>query len=481
MAKYDLPQWVSVHKKPGQTVKVRSGNYYLYEQKCVYDSTKKHKNTTIDIYLGTITKENGFIPKRIAKDLPPDSIVSKSYGAYCLINHCCRDVLGRLKQHFGDYSNIIFTIAALRSIEKTPYCDLETEYEGSYFSVFDKTLPMSKTALSDFLADLSLKESSFIQFMREDIDGDDILIFDGTNLLCGSQKISYSGKGYKHGHNYPAQVNQLYAYSPGKRKPVYYKLLEGGVPDSQSLSDILEEAGISNGVAIIDNGFASDNNIASLISHKVKYILALRRDSKHVTDEILNDAFGLNCIEKFTNNHESVFAYETKDENGNRICIYFNQTIRGVETSEYLDKITRGWSGYTEENYATQCKRFGIYVLKTNVSFSLKKIYEYYKSRFEIEYLFDTVKNTLEFDKVYMHSDKSLRSWAFINHVSIIMTQLIYDFLAMCEVQYSFHSTMKLLKQVIKGRTVTNTTDDYKLHVIPAKARKLIEKLGLSI
>jgi hypothetical protein len=31
------------------------------------------------------------------------------------------------------------------------------------------------------------------------------------------------------------------------------------------------------------------------------------------------------------------------------------------------------------------------------------------------------------------------------------------------------------------GRTVTNTTDDYKLHVVPAKTRKLLEKLGLDI
>jgi transposase len=481
MAKNKLPHWVSAHKKEGQTIKVRGEKYYLYEQKCVYDSSKKHKNTTVDVYLGTITKENGFVPKKIPKSMAPDSIVSKTFGTYCLVNHCCADVRRRLERQFGDHANLIYTIAALRLIEKTPYCDLETEYEGSYFSVCDKTLPMSKSSLSDFLVSLSRMKSGFVQFMRADVEEDDILIFDGTNLLCGSHRISYSGKGYRHGHNYPAQVNQLYACSAGKRKPVYYKLLEGSVSDSKSLSDILDEAGIENGIAIIDNGFASGDNLAALISHKEKYILALRRDSKYVADEILEDGFGLGCAEKFTNNHESVFAYETKDENGDRICIYFNQTIRGVETSEYLDKIKRGWGGFTEENYKVDCKRFGIYVLKTNVGFSLQKTYEYYKTRFEIEYLFDTVKNTLEFDKVYMHSDRALESWAFINHISILMTQKIYDCLAEKEVPYSFHSTMRMLKQVVVGRTVTNTTDDYKLHVVPAKTRKLLEKLGLDI
>ena len=475
------PEWVLVHKKKGQTVKVRDGKYYLYEQKCIYDATKKHKNTTVDIYLGRITKENGFIPKKTPKTLKPESIVSKVFGPYALIMHCCSDIKERLEEEFGGYANLIFTAASLRTIERTPYCDLETGYESSYFSVFDKTLSMSKTALSDFLIRLSHMKNKFISYMRKDIEEDEVLIFDGTNLLCGSQNISYSGVGYKHGHNYPAQVNQLYAYSPNKRKMVYYRLLEGSIPDSKSLSSILEEASIDNGIAIIDNGFASDDNLSALLSQKEKYILALRRDSKYVTEDIMNDSFGINSMEKFTNNHESIFAYETADEDGNRICVYFNQTIKGVETSEYLDKIKKGWKNYTDENYKKDCKRFGIYVLKTNTGFTLQKTYEYYKSRFEIEYLFDTIKNTLEFDKVYMHSDKALESWAFINHISILIAQRLYDYLATHDSPYSFHSTMKRLKQVILQRTIVDTTDNYTLQIIPAKTKALIEKLEINI
>jgi len=54
--------------------------------------------------------------------------------------------------------------------------------------------------------------------MREDIDEDEVLIFDGTNLLYGSQNISYSGFGYKHGHNYSAQVTSFMLIHPEKGK-----------------------------------------------------------------------------------------------------------------------------------------------------------------------------------------------------------------------------------------------------------------------
>jgi len=384
-----------------------------------------------------------------------------------------------LSDVFGEYATLIFTIASLRAIEKTPYYDLEDAYGGSFFSVFDKTLSMSKSSLSEFLKNFCRFKAQFISFMKKDIEEDEILIFDGTNFLCGSQNISHAASGYKHGHNYKTQAGLLYAYSPGKRKLVYYKLLEGSVSDAKSLSDLLREADIKKGVAILDNGFASSDNLLGLINQKEKYIMALRRDSRYVTDEIMDDGnIGIKALEKFTNNHESVFAYETKDEDDNRICIYYNQTIAGVEKSEYIDKLNNKWKGYDEKGYEKACRRFGIYIIRTNVKeFSLKKIYEYYKSRFEIEYIFDTIKNTLEFDKAYVHNDAALETWAFINHISILITQAIYDYMTDKEVNISLHSLFKKLRQVVKQKNISDKNDIYDLQLIPAKTKKLLEKL----
>ena len=106
-----MPEWVSIHIESGKTVKAKSGKYYLYEQKCHYDKTKKHKNGVKNIYLGRITKEDGFIPSKTRKVvLVPESVVSKQYGAYAIITKCCADVLERLKTEFGEYANLKCTL-----------------------------------------------------------------------------------------------------------------------------------------------------------------------------------------------------------------------------------------------------------------------------------------------------------------------------------------------------------------------------------
>ena len=319
-----------------------------------------------------------------------------------------------------------------------------------------------------------------LEFMKEDIDDDDIIIFDGTNFLCGGSTISYRGYGYKHGHNYSSQINELYAYSVRNRKTVYYKLLEGSVPDKATLKDVIQESGIKNSISLIDKGFNSDNNISGLLENKNKYIMPLNCNSKLVPEEILNDVARINAKELFILNRETISAYETRDENNNRICIYFNSTIASVEETEYVDKMNRKVKDYTIEKYQTNKKRFGIYVIKTNIEdFNLEKIYNYYSSRAEIEYMFDTIKNTLGYDKSYMRSDEMIESWAFINHISILLTQKVYDEISNKKLKITIHELYRKLRQVKKVANNLDRNESYKLQVVPKKTREILEKLEI--
>ena len=481
MKKYNLPEWVEKYKEKGKTIKVKNNNYYLYESKCIYDKTKKNKHYTKDVYLGKITEDNGFIPAKKNNNMRPETLYSKIFGNYALFNYLGKDILERLEIYFGSqFSKLIFTISVLRAVENTPYCELEDAYEESYFSVMYKNLSMSKTSLSDFLQDLSKYKTNMNLFMKEDIENDDILIFDGTNILCGGRNITYKGYGYKHGHNYDTQVNELYAYSVKNRKPVYYKLLEGSISDKATLEDVLKESGIKNSISLIDKGFNSEGNINSLLENKNKYIMALRSDSKLVSDEILKDTTRNNAKEMFTLDEQAIFAYETKDTDNNRICIYFNSTIAGIMDAEYIDKMNRKVKGFEKEKYQKSKERFGIYIIKTNIKeLPLETIYKYYKSRFEIEYMFDTMKNTLGFDKTYMHSDESIESWAFINHISILLTQRVYDLLRNKDIKLSLHQLYRKLRQVKMIKNNLEKEEKYDLQGIPKKTRILLEQLNI--
>ena len=480
MRKYDLPIWVSKYKEKGKTIKVRNSNYYLYESKCIYDKNRKNKHYTKDIYLGRITEDDGFLPAKKNNNFKPEDLYSKVYGSYLLFDNLGSNILNRLIKYFGDnIGKMIYTIAVLRAIENTPYSELEDAYEENYLSVKYNNLSMSKSSLSDFLKKLSKYKTNMNNFMKEDIEEDDILIFDGTNILCGGTNITYKGFGYKHGHNYNTQVNELYAYSVRNRKPIYYKLLEGSISDKATLTDVLKEAGIKNSISLIDKGFNSESNINSLLENKNKYIMALRNDSKLVSKEILSDFTRNNCKEMFTLLEEAIFAYEVKDGK-DRICIYFNSTISSVMDAEYIDKMSRNVKGFEKEKYQEKKQRFGIYIIRTNIeNLNLETIYKYYKSRFEIEYMFDTMKNTLGFDKSYMHSDESIESWAFVNHISIILTQKVYDLLRKKDVKIPLHHLYKKLRQVKVIKNNLEKTEKYELQGIPKKTRDLLSKLEI--
>ena len=483
MAKYDLPEWVSKYKEKGKTIKIKNSSYYLYESKCIYDNTRPNKHYTKDVYLGRITEDNGFIPaKKYSNIVKAENLYTKVYGHYFLFKKIGDDLRERLIKHFGEkLGNQIFVIAVIRAIENTPYCQIEDVFEESYYSVEYKNMTMSKSTLSNLLKELSKYKTNMNNFMKEDVEKDDIIIFDGTNFLCGGTTISYTGYGYKHGHNYISQVNELYAYSVRNRKPVYYKLLEGSVSDKATLKDVLRDSGIKESISLIDKGFNSSDNIISLLENKNKYIMPLRCDSKLVPEEILKDATRANAKELFVLNKETISGYETKD-NTDRVCIYFNSTIASVEETEFVDKMNRKVKGYEKEKYQKAKERFGIYVIKTNLEdFSLQKIYEYYSSRAEIEFMFDTIKNTLGYDKSYMHSDEAIESWAFINHISILLTQRAYDKLNDEKIKLSIHELYKKLRQIKVVNNCLDKEDKYELEGIPKKTRLLLQQLNIEL
>ena len=93
MKKYDLPEWVKKYKEKGKSVKLRKGNYYLYEQKCIYDKSKKNKHYTKNTYLGKITEDKGFIPAKKSNNIQPENLYSKIYGTYLLFNNLSSDIL----------------------------------------------------------------------------------------------------------------------------------------------------------------------------------------------------------------------------------------------------------------------------------------------------------------------------------------------------------------------------------------------------
>ena len=125
-----------------------------------------------------------------------------------------------------------------------------------------------------------------------------------------------------------------------------------------------------------------------------------------------------------------------------------------------------------------QCS-FGTIAFHTNLPDSPKEIYCLYKTRGEIEQTFDFLKNLLDQDHTYLRDKYAVESWAFINHISLMLVYEIYSRLKTADIlgKYSVHDFIIHLKYIqrikINSSWVTGE--------ISGKTQKLLDALDIHI
>jgi transposase len=123
--------------------------------------------------------------------------------------------------------------------------------------------------------------------------------------------------------------------------------------------------------------------------------------------------------------------------------------------------------------------KFGTIALKTNVSKTPQEIYNLYKERREIEQSFDFLKNLLEQDKSFMQNEKSLETWAFINHISLMLNYKIYNLLREKKQlsNFSVADFLSHLKYIFKVKI----NDTWYLSETTRKTRVFLDKININI
>ena len=473
MAKKTYPDWVEKHRRKGTNISCNDGRYYLYECTSKWDKEKGRAKKITGAYLGRIT-ENGFIPKGSKAPKSKPTVTVKEYGATAAAIELGEDLLNKLREKFGKSGEVVFAIALSRLIEQSPFKRTEIQYSNSYISEILPDLKLSSKDISIFNAEFGKKRNEIVEFMRGFIGDDAHILFDGTSIISNSQNMNINRPGYNSHGKFDPQFNLMYAFSVDVKQPVYYRVIPGNIRDMSALSLSLQESGMRNGIVVADKGFGSDDNFKEINASGLKYVVPLKRNST----EIDYSAFK----ESDKSNFDGFFMYQGKQiwykRNGN-IHSFLNPEMKVEEERTYLANIERNCNGFTLENFHAKQHTFGTITLKTNVDSTSKEIYLIYKQRGEIEQSFDFLKNLLEQDKSYMQSETSLESWAFINHIALLLCYRIYSLLKQHDVisQYSvadFLSHLKYIKKV-KVDGVWCTSE------INKKTAKLLDKIGLHI
>jgi len=471
------PEWVEKQRKPGTSIHCIRGKYYLYEVKSEWNRDKGRAQAKTGKYLGRITEE-GLVPPKEKKPSVAETIATREFGASSVLYDIGSNILEHLRDSFPEDANTIFALAALRIIEKCPFKRAEFLYERSYLSEIFGPLALSPAKLTAFLQSFGLKREQQVGFMKEYLTDSRYILFDGTNIISDSQGMDINRIGYNSHREYDPQVNLMYAFSTDAHRPGYYRVLPGNIRDVSAFKKSVEELGLSNTVIIADKGFGSEQNFELLENSGLKFIIPLRRNNGHCDRERLKSGDKASFDGYFLFNGRAIWYYAYLQD-GKRYMMFLDETLKAKEERDYLQNLEAGKENFSNEDFIEKQYSFGTIAFHTNLPDSPKEIYCLYKTRGEIEQTFDFLKNLLDQDHTYLQDRYAVESWAFINHISLMLVYEIYarvkaaDLLA----KYSVHDFVIHLKYIqrikINSSWVTGE--------ISGKTQKLLNALDIHI
>lgn len=482
-----IPEEIRRHRLPGTEIKRVGGKYYIQRVKCVWIPESKKRRKMVVEFIGSVTAD-GIIPKKTRKIAVGEVTYSKEFGATWAVRELSSDILDCLEKYFGDDAAWIYTVAALRCIHPSAMRYVEHSYSGSYISEIFADLDLRSESISAKMAALGRRRGVIARFMREFVpSGDWFAIFDGTSIICNSRNIRDAQTGYVRNGGFAPQINLMYAIAlrHDGMAPVFYKRYPGSIRDVSAFSNMANEMGLTTALVIADKGFTSRAECARLEAAGLSYIMPLRRNSKDYSREPLSKPGRSGFSGRFMYNGRIIWYSEDQiaPQGSNKCCIFLDESLAHAETVGHVSK------KIGSESPAELCKvierqlAFGTFVLRTNLmDRKPEEIYRIYKTRGEIEQLFDMYKSEERFATTGMHSAETQEACLFLNHLSVMIAYRFYERLKNNNMLKAY-AVQKTLEFLLKDIRVTRLCDKdpWQIEPVPKAARLALEALDLQL
>lgn len=484
----NFPSWALQHRKPGTELRQIKGHYYLYSISSRWDKdTKKTKKTTGPI-IGRISPGGELIPsthrsgerkEKLARD-PLElvhTISIKELGlAHFFLVHM-KDIVDQLKNCFPVHWPYILAAAYCRLLRQSPINLMPLHISHSYLSEELDGIKFTEKNIALALRDVGRDSQQTVHFLKWDIpDGEHVLI-DLTHLSSRSRNGAFAQAGHK---DFNGQINLLYIFGNQSLRPIFYRIVPGNIRDLSAFVLTLEESGIKDCVLIIDKGFYSVRNTGYLAKKKFRFICPLKRDSLLVGNEHRSELFAKGEANFFEYMGRIIWyvKIQPKDK-GKLIYLYLNDERRNIEENDYIVRATKKSKELDMVKFNKKKLQFGTLSLLTNMQEKTAgEIYQIYKTRNQVEVMYDGFKDVLEADRTYMQNKETLQGWMLANHIALLAHHRIYQRLLKSGAihKHSVKAVIERLALVSKGKingkwvdneVVKSTIDLFKRIEIP--------------
>ena len=478
------PQWVLKHKKTGTEIRVINGHYYLYAISSKWDSTKKRAvKKTIGIR-GKITRE-GFVESdkhRLRKEkLTIKKVWQREYGFTHFLQCCLQDSVRYLQQYFPDWWQTIVAMGFCRFVYQSPLKNMDFRFQHSYLSELYPEVDLDRDHLTIFMRYLGEQREAIRGYFNAFWNNDKrSVLFDISCITSMSKQMEVLPQvGYNNIKSFAPQLNIMFVHSVEQRMPLYYRILPGNIRDVKAFSLSLKEFDKKAVTVITDKGFYSNKNLQEMQNEGITYIMPLRRNAPLINYSKLQQGNGYKNLDGYFEFEKRIIWYYTLQTDWGKLYVYVDDFLKADEQRDYLMRIEKYPDKYNLEEYHLKQSQFGTIALLTNGKTPAQDTYEDYKSRNEIEILFDAYKNILHADRTYMQNNIAIEAWMFINFIAIQWYYITFNLLKKYKLT-KIYSPLDLMMKLTEIRKIKINNEWYLTETTKA-TNDLLGKLKMPI
>jgi len=326
--------------------------------------------------------------------------------------------------------------------------------------------------------------------MQHYIQGSKYVAVDLTHVFSLSENVISSTLGHNNKGEYVPQINLFYLFSLDRMMPAYFRVVVGSVNSVKTLQLSVKESRAENAVVVGDKGFYSEANVVALEQANLQYVLPLKRNSSLLDYGVLKGGDKAKFGGFFRYGRRVIWFYEYKVlEGGRRVVVFLDEGLRVEEERDVLGRIDedrllgkevdvleveRRLSLFYENQF-----RFGTIGVVTSLGVSACEVFEILKSRVDIEQMYDSFKNVLCADRMFVRDDFQVEGWMFVNFVALLFYYQLRNVLVEHKLlaRFSVLDVLVHLSRIYKIKI----GDNWELSEIPKKTVKILEKLDKHI
>ena len=320
-----------------------------------------------------------------------------------------------------------------------------------------------------------------------------IALFDTTSVVYygdGDEEESFLNYGFSKARRSDLKQIVVGVAMTHDGVPLSHQSYSGNTNDQSCFKQIIEKfvnkLGQSDTTFVGDRGLMSQKNVELLVSSGYSYILGFKMRTLPKADRaaLLNKA----DLKQIKKNLE----YRDIEYNGKRLIIYYNEERAQKDKEkrdEILERIKEKIKGGTIKSIISNkdYKKFlniegkdptldqgkvdadaafdGIFILTTNTQVKASKAVSTYRSLWQCEAGFRTLKTELELQPLYHRKERRIRSHVFICFLALVCKNLLIKKLRSVDEAISYRKTIADLKRLqamtirIHKTTVTTRTE----------------------